>query len=77
MAEEPCSLRLLVGRSVLHALTFSKRILKARDNIDKLLVSTKGQEFVDRMIESLPRLGAPTGATKVGPSNDVKAVCEL
>ncbi|KLT45850.1 hypothetical protein CC85DRAFT_86895 [Cutaneotrichosporon oleaginosum] len=55
---------------------FCKRLLKARDNIDRLLVSTKGQEFVDRMLESLPHIGTSNGAATVAPSNDVKAVYE-
>lgn len=65
-----------MSHGAVDALTCSQRLLKARENIDKLLVSTKGQEFVDRMIESLPRLGAPNGTSKVAPSDDVKAVCE-
>ncbi|GMK56583.1 hypothetical protein CspeluHIS016_0304230 [Cutaneotrichosporon spelunceum] len=53
---------------------FCQRLLKARDNIDQLLASTKGQEFVDRMIESLPRLGAPDGGITTVPNGDVKAI---
>ncbi|BEJ13516.1 hypothetical protein CspHIS471_0306900 [Cutaneotrichosporon sp. HIS471] len=55
---------------------FCQRLLKARDNIDKLLAAAKGKEFVDRMLESLPRLGAPNGGTATSASTDVKEVYE-
>lgn len=55
-------------------LTASERILRARDNIDKLLASTKGQDFVDRMLESLPRLGN-SGASAQSGGSDAKSIC--
>lgn len=38
------------------ALIYSERIISSAASIDKSLVQTKGQAFVDRMKESLPRL---------------------
>lgn len=62
-------------------LTCSERILQSANNIDRSLVSTKGQAFVDRMRASLPRLpdvGVEVEGVKTEDKNDeeVIKICE-
>lgn len=75
MDQESRTAHVLVGLDARRWADSSERILRARDNIDKLVASAKGQDFVDRMLESLPRLG-PSGNGARGGA-DEKAICAL